>query len=302
MKCAVIDMGSNTVRLSIYKVGEGKLQTLFTVKETAGLVNYIRDEKMTEDGLAKAIHVLNHFKTILEQFSVDQTAVFATASLRSIKNQEDVLKIIYEKTGYEIDVLSGHEEAVCDFYGIIRGYEQADGLVFDIGGGSTEIISFEQKNPCIFESINIGSLKLYRDYVGKIIPKKKEIEKIQRKIRKEFKVLLGCGMFAKDYRKTQVIGVGGSARALLKIVNEFFDKEIENRKIKAGEINELVEMAENKDTGFYKLILKLCPDRIHTLIPGMLILQNIVKETKVKEIEISRYGVREGYLQKKYCI
>ncbi|HIZ06448.1 MAG TPA: phosphatase [Candidatus Eubacterium avistercoris] len=299
MKYAVIDVGSNTVRLSVYRVENKKFEQLFTVKETVGLAGYIKEKKMSEEGMEQAARTLNRFKRILNQFDIDRVWVFATASLRNIKNSEETVKYILENTGYHIEILSGRDEAMYDFFGVRSQYDITEGLIFDIGGGSTEIITCENREPCVFESVGIGALNLYYDCVSKIIPGKKEIECIQRKIRKELKTLFGCEICLKKFKTEEIIGVGGSIRALLKIVNLYYKKEARNRTITVKELNEILELALEKNKKLQRMILKACPERVHTLIPGMLIAKNIAEKTKCRSIFVSRCGVREGYLYKK---
>ena len=133
----------------------------------------------------------------------------------------------------------------------------------------------------------------------KIIPGKKEIENIGRKIRKELKTLFGCEICLKKYKTEEIIGVGGSVRALLKIVNLYYKKESRNRVITVKELDEILELAVQKNKKLQRMILKACPERIHTLIPGMLIVKSIADKTKCRSIFVSRCGVREGYLYKK---
>lgn len=299
MKYAVVDVGSNTVRLSVYRTEGKSFEQLFTVKETAGLAGYIKEKKMSEEGMERGARVLNRFKRILNQFDIDQVSVFATASLRNIKNTKETVKYILDNTGYDIEILSGRDEAMYDFYGVQSQYDITEGLIFDIGGGSTEIITCGNKEPCVFESVGIGALNLYYACIGKIIPGKKEVECIERKIRKELKTVFGCEICVKKYKMEEIIGVGGSIRALLKIVNLYYKKESSNRVITVKELNEILELAVQKNKNLQRMILKACPERIHTLIPGMLIVKNIAEKTKCRSIFVSRYGVREGYLYKK---
>ena len=299
MKYAVADVGSNTVRLSVYRTEEKNFELLFTVKETVGLAGYIKEKKMSEEGMEQAARTLNRFKRILSQFDIDQVSVFATASMRNIKNTKETVKYILENTGYNVEILSGRDEAMYDFYGVRSQYDITEGLIFDIGGGSTEIITCEGKEPCVFESVGIGALNLYYGYVTKIIPGKKEIENIGRKIRKELKTLFGCEICLKKYKTEEIIGVGGSVRALLKIVNLYYKKESRNRVITVKELDEILELAVQKNKKLQRMILKACPERIHTLIPGMLIVKSIADKTKCRSIFVSRCGVREGYLYKK---
>lgn len=300
MKCAVIDMGSNTVRLSVYQVDGKNFRQLFTSKEMAGLANYIEGKHMTHEGVVRAAGVLNKFYSILQQFQIDHTAVFATASLRNVENAKEVVTELFRETGYRVEILSGHEEALCDFYGVMYNIDMEEGMIFDIGGGSTELVTFEKRKPCIFESIGIGSLNLYNEYVEKIVPKNQEQQHLQKRIREELKVVFGCKRRAKHHAKDGMIGVGGTARALLKLVNAYYHLETENRVITREQLKEILALAAARQKDMQRLILKICPERIHTIIPGMLILKNLVHDAECDKIIVSKYGVREGYLYRKF--
>ena len=89
MKVGLVDMGSNTMRMNIYKVLEEDVELLFTVKQNAGLASYVKNKKMTKVGFKKAVSVLNKFMEIVESFELDQFHVFATASLRNIDNTKE---------------------------------------------------------------------------------------------------------------------------------------------------------------------------------------------------------------------
>lgn len=87
MKYAIVDLGSNTIRLSVYQTQEdGRFRLLFSEKETAGLANYISGGRMRPEGIVRAGEVLMDFKRLLMQFAMEELHVFATASLRNIRN------------------------------------------------------------------------------------------------------------------------------------------------------------------------------------------------------------------------
>ena len=296
MKCAVIDVGSNTIRLSVYQTEGKNFRQLFTSKETTGLANYISHHRMEKDGVLCAAAALNKFRSILEQFEIDQTEVFATASLRNIDNSNEVVMELFRETGYQIKVLSGHEEALCDFYGVMYNIYIDTGMIFDIGGGSTELVTFENKKPCTIESAGIGSLNLYNNFVEKIIPKKKELETMEKRVQQELDDLFGCKVLSRQKKSMDIIGVGGTVRALLKLVNIYYHLDEKNRDITKEQLEEIFELAAAKQKQIQNMILKICPERVHTIIPGMLVMKNIVEKTNSRRIIVSKYGVREGYL------
>lgn len=243
-----------------------------------------------------AAAALNKFRSILEQFEIDRTEVFATASLRNIDNSNEVVMELFRETGYQIKVLSGHEEALCDFYGVMYNIYIDTGMIFDIGGGSTELVTFENRKPCTIESAGIGSLNLYNQFVEKIIPKKKELAAMGEKVQQELNDLFGCRVLARQAKNKDIIGVGGTARALLKLVSLYYHLEEKNRCITRNQLEEIFQMATNKQKQIQNMILKICPERVHTIIPGMLVMKSILEKAGCERIVVSKYGVREGYL------
>ena len=234
---------------------------IFAAKETTGLASYISHHRMEKDGVLCAAAALNKFRSILEQFEIDRTEVLATASLRNIDNSNEVVMELFRETGYQIKVLSGHEEALCDFYGVMYNIYIDTGMIFDIGGGSTELVTFENRKPCTIESVGIGSLNLYNQFVGKIIPKKKELEVMGEKVQQELDDLFGCRVLARQTKNKDIIGVGGTVRALLKLVNLYYHLEEKNRCITRNQLEEIFQMATNKQKQIQNMILKICPER-----------------------------------------
>ena len=294
MKKALVDLGSNTIRLSVYKVYEdGSFSLLFSEKETAGLVNYISDKRMSVEGFDKACDVIFDFKRLTAQFDIRDLNIFATASLRNIVNKDEAVAYIKEKTGEDVNVISGKEEARLGYYGALTGADLDSGIIFDIGGGSTEIVNFENKQILFADSYDIGSLNLFTGFVKNIWPTEQE----QKNIKARITEALSPAVF--DKPAETICGIGGTNRALLSLANAYFKKPAGNRAITSAEFKQLKKMILKKDDLAKKMILKNCPDRINTIIPGMLVTNEIAKKLGAKNIIISRYGVREGYLCQK---
>ncbi len=292
MKYAIVDLGSNTIRLSVYQLTEGGgFRLLFSEKEMAGLVNYIQGGVMLTDGIEKACRVIRNFQFLLGQFQIESLRVFATASLRNIQNVDEAVQTIRKRTGVEVEVLSGQEEATLGYFGALTSTTLSDGYLFDIGGGSTELVTVAGGHIEKAQSYPVGSLSLFKDYVSKIWPKKREIAAIQAAIDDTLQ-RAGIG----GLRVGRVCGIGGTARAVLKIGNNYFQKPYGNRALSVAELHAITEMLTQRDLTARQLILKKCPDRIHTILPGCLLMDAISSSICRGEIYISPYGVREGYL------
>lgn len=294
MKYAVIDIGSNTVHLAVYTTDEKSFHPLFRQKYTIGLAGYVQDGIMSQEGIQRACSVLQDCRSLLEQFQLEQTFVIATASLRNLQNTREAVDQIFLMTGYSVDVLSGQAEAYLDYYGIHYEAPMEKGLLFDIGGGSTEIVTVAHDGPGIIESLPIGSLTLFKEYTEKIFPRQKEREAIQERIRKELKKrkLNHLPTFP------NLCGVGGTARTVLKLAQVQQDLPETQRILTTSQLRTLEKALWKKDTAARELLLQNCPDRLHTIYTGILILDALVQLTKCESIYISKYGIREGYLRR----
>lgn len=292
MMYSVIDIGSNTIRLTVYQVENGQIETVFREKNTAGLAGYVGEKgKLSRAGINRAVEALNRFQTILQNLSIENVAVFATASLRNIVNTDEALEAIQGSTGFQVEVLSGEKEALLDYVGATHFLPAAEGLLVDIGGGSTELVFFHHGEVRKAVSLPVGSLNMYNKYVTHLLPDKSERERIERRVLKELEKLdlpkLVCPV---------ICGVGGSIRATGKMVNAREKLPGANRTVYLHTVSELLESfrQENKENLFR--LLSVTPERIHTLLPGMTILRRIAKTFCSDTMIISDYGVREGYL------
>lgn len=298
MKYAVIDIGSNSIKLRVYKIKNDKINILFSNRITAGLAYYIENNIMTYEGIIKAVEVLNEYISLIKNFSVDKYYIYATASIRNIENTTKVTDEIFKLTECRIDVLSSEDEASLGFNGIMEDINIRDGLMIDIGGGSSEAVSFMNGEKKKDISFPIGSLNLYKKFVHDFLPAKEEIEIITKNISKEIN---DTDSFSFDKYKNikSICIIGGTAYSLLKLINNHFALYKDNKVIELNKFKELKNVLLNDYSKAKELIIKSCPDRVHTIIPGVLILDSIIDKTYAENIIVSDYGLSEGYLIRK---
>lgn len=292
MKWAVVDIGSNSMRLSAYDVEKTSFKTLFKEKTMAGLAGYVEDGRLSEEGIARACDGLLDFKETLDTLELDHVSVFATASLRNVCNTDQAVRRLREATGLPVEVLSGEEEALYGYVGAMCDLNMQDGVFVDIGGASTEIVRFADGALQDSSSYAVGSLKLYRDCVKKLLPGKGAMDRMGETLRREFP----SNAFQIQEKPRSIACVGGSARAVLKLARRQFGLSAGERRVSAEQMETLFDLLAKGDREAIDLILKTDPERVHTLIPGLMILRYVVKNFGAKEIVVSQYGIREGYL------
>ncbi len=290
MKIGIIDLGSNTIHLSIYHYEGINFHLLSKKKVMAGITSYVDNGKLSQEGLDKICNILLSYKKLLENFKVDEVRCFSTAALRIVDDKEMVLASIKKRTGIDIDIISGQKEAELDFIASKLSLDVREGIVIDIGGGSTELVSFKDDKIIDSFSLPIGSLVLYDRHVKDIIATAEEMSNISSDVLAELEHIKDSSIINGNFKKA--IGVGGTNRAALRLIND-----IKKRKAKSFITKELIDLLEylNSNDGVRK-IMKVCPNRIHTIIPGAILLSNVLNKTNIDEVILSKYGVREGYL------
>ena len=225
MLYGVVDIGSNTVKLNVYNSQDDDVSIEFSEKENLGLIFYINNGKLTDEGIEELVTVLIKMKNDLDYLKIDKYNFFSTASLRNIENSDEVIQNIKNRVNIEIDLLSGEEEGELSFFGSITSIKEDDGILIDLGGGSVEIVLFKDRKINEKYSIPIGFLKMFNDYVSDIIPSKKECKLIEDKTYSELDKI---GL--KNNEKIPFMcGVGGSIRAIKKLlVNLDLQKKKDN--------------------------------------------------------------------------
>ena len=292
MKCGIVDVGSNTIRLSIYHWEGRTFKLLMNKKEMAGLAGYIKDGVLSDSGILVACRVLAGFKALLRNFDIDELHVFGTASLRNIVNTEEALETIKAVTGAHVEVLSGADEAALSFLGATVGGGAPDsGLLADVGGGSTELVAYRDGAITSGCSLPMGSLSLFTRHVSGLFPTKEERKAIRADVKEELRKAKTAGL-----RCSHLTGVGGTFRASAKLCNDLSGADPDNRIIPAGEIRALYKGLKKGDQDTLRQILRSVPDRVHTILPGLAILTAILDAYEVSTVSVSACGVREGYL------
>ncbi|MEG0070377.1 MAG: exopolyphosphatase [Raoultibacter sp.] len=297
----IIDLGSNTVRACIYEVKNDTkaayrkkkdFRSLINHKVMAGLSAHIVNGAMTEQGIDHAVNVLGGHLRRAEYFNCKQLDIFATAVLRNCTNSVEATEIIATRIGKPIQLLSAAEEAHLGFIGASSAATLEEGTLVDIGGGSTELTRIT--GGCDFDNISIGqgSLSSFANGVRAILPTPAEMDAITTSFKQKLDESTSCAL----YRHPRLFGVGGSVRAAAKMYAEITHTIDRPDNLTPAQIDEIIALYRKDPHEFGHLALKAVPDRINTLLPGCLILRQIMHDCNTENLCICKGGVREGYL------
>lgn len=287
MKYAVIDIGSNTIRLCAYTVENGVVSQYLNRPIMARLGSKTENGALTQAGMEVACEALLTLREEIASHGVEAVFVFATAAFRNISNTEAVVAEIECRTGFTIDVLSGEDEALFTASGAQLKQPIEDGLIADIGGGSTELVLIKNGKPVQATSLAIGSLTAFVRFVGKRPANRQQITALRTYIREQIATVFAAGAHG-----AVLYGIGGAARVAAKLEKNLYPASggaIQTLETLLYRLLDDEELAE-------KSILQAGPERMDTALPGVAILCEIANYFGCKQLDVCCAGVREGYL------
>ncbi|HEV2746035.1 MAG TPA: Ppx/GppA family phosphatase [Allosphingosinicella sp.] len=282
---AIIDIGSNSVRLVVYSGATRIPSILFNEKVMAGLGTEVAATgALGGEAQQRALAALRRFRMLTRQMGVGRTRVVATAAVREAANGEDFLAAV-RAIGFDPSVLSGRDEGVMAGQGVLSAIPDADGIVGDLGGGSLELVDVAGGKVIESLSLPLGVLRIAGKSPAALA-------------RKVAKGVDGCD-FRRRGRKRPFYMVGGSWRALARLDMLLTDYPLpitQQYRMHSGRPVALEKAIDGLDKADLKNIPSLSVSRVPTLPHANLLLKSLVDELRPSELIVSSFGIREGLL------
>jgi exopolyphosphatase/guanosine-5'-triphosphate,3'-diphosphate pyrophosphatase len=284
---AVIDIGSNSVRLVVYRLEGRAIWTVFNEKVLAGLGRDLGDNgRLSPDGVLQTLAALKRFRAVLEAVAPAETFVVATAAAREASDGPAFVARVKAETGLTVRVLSGEEEARYAALGVLAGAPQATGVVGDLGGASLELIRLETTGAGLGVTLPLGpfSLGLTDGF---------DAERVRRLCAQRLAPV------ASAFKTDSFHAVGGAWRnlALLHMRLSGYPLHVVHQyEIPASEALEAARLVSHQSKSSLERIEGMSKKRSETLPYAAVVLESLIESLSLKRIEISAYGVREGLL------
>ncbi len=289
---AVIDIGSNSVRLVVYRLEGRAIWTVFNEKVLAGLGRDLgASGRLAPDGVAQTLQALKRFRAVLEAVNPAETFVVATAAAREAKDGPDFIRRVREESGFTVRVLSGEEEAHYAAVGVLAGAPDATGVVGDLGGASLELIRLSTTGAGQGVTLPLGPFSLAGPNGG--LSGAFDAERVRRLSRERIAAV------AADYKTDTFHAVGGAWRnlALLHMRLSGYPLHVVHQyEIPAAEALEAARLVAHQSRSSLERIEGMSKKRSETLPYAAVVLETLIEQLQLKRIEISAYGVREGLL------
>jgi len=286
---AVVDIGSNSVRLIVYDSASHAPAPLYNEKVLCGLGRSIATTGNLEaGGVARALRALRRFRALIEQLHVHRIEVIATAAAREATNGPEFIAQAEHVLGTKITVLSGTMEAELAALGVVSGIYAADGFEGDLGGGSLELVDVRGGRLSNALTMPLGGLRLM-DASGGNMKKSREI------IDSEFAKV----DWLEKGRGRDFYAIGGTWRAFARlhmIQTNYPLRVMHNYRIGAQEAQKFASQLHGQSLDGLSGIRDISSARRETVPYGALVLERLMKQMKPRAIVVSVFGIREGLL------
>ena len=286
---AVVDIGSNSVRLIVYESPSRAPAPVFNEKVLCGLGRSIATTgKLDVGGVSRALRALRRFRALIDQLGVTRVEVIATAAAREAENGPEFIAQVERVLGRKAAVLSGTMEAELAALGVVSGIYAADGFAGDLGGGSLELIDVRGGRLSDAITMPLGGLRLIDASEGNL---KKAREIVDAEFDKVDWLEKGRG---RDF-----YAIGGTWRALARLhmaQTNYPLSVMHNYRIAADEALKFAALLDHQSQSSLAGIRDISSSRRETLPYGALVLERLIKQMKPRAIVVSVMGIREGLL------
>jgi exopolyphosphatase/guanosine-5'-triphosphate,3'-diphosphate pyrophosphatase len=284
---AVIDVGSNSVRLVLYRVEGRAIWTVFNEKVLAGLGRKLGEtRKLSSDGVKTTMAALRRFQAVLDGAKPAEVFIAATAAVREASDGPAFIARVRAETGLKIRVLSGADEARLSAIGVIAGQSNALGVVGDLGGSSLELTRVRGGLPGEGVTLPLGPFALGAP--GEIDAGKVRAEVAHR-----------LAAVTPKFRSDSFYAVGGAWRNIALIHMDMTGyplRIVHQYEMTAGQALEAARFVAQQSRASLEQIPGVSRKRAETLSYSALVLEGLIQQLGLERVCMSAYGLREGLI------
>lgn len=310
-KLAAIDIGTNSTRLLAVNVQispERKILYPAIIRDmhiTRLGKNTDNTRAILSESAEKTIAVIDRYRLFMEKNHIDRYRAVGTRALRKADNSSDFTKLVHKRTGLNIEIISGAEEASLSFSGAAGAFKNKKPdkdagtvlLVIDIGGGSTELILGTPDGKIKqMESIDIGSVVLSEKFLSHKKPAGKEIRELEAYIEK---TLSSVSSKINETGYSDIIGLGGTISALASIdlsLESYSREKIHGYLLSLDKIRNIYKQLCSADLEGRQRITGLEPARADIIVSGVAIAIKLMESFNAASLTVSESDILEGII------
>jgi len=292
---AVIDIGSNSGRVVILQADRARhLRLLGGTRAPLRLVHDVDEhEEIGEEAMARTLGAVRDFHAVAMGAGATRVVAVATAAIRDARNGREFISRLRRELGIRVQILGGREEARYGFLGAVRGLPVADGILFDLGGGSMQVSHFRGRRLGEAVSLPLGALRLSEEFLHADPPRPRELRRLRDYVRKQLKKA-HIGHLRKG---DTVVGTGGTLRNLAKIdrsAHAYPISSLHGYVLPVDRLRDVVGQLASFRERNRDEIAGLSAERADSIVGGAVAIETLLDYLGATEVLVSGQGVREG--------
>jgi exopolyphosphatase/guanosine-5'-triphosphate,3'-diphosphate pyrophosphatase len=294
MRLAVIDLGTNSVRFDVHELKPGQpVLTLHREKLMIRLGQGVfLNGTLDKSAMRRALHAFVAFKRTADSLRATKTIAFATSAMREASDRDRFAHIVRKRTGIDIRVISGEEEAKFIALGVLANEKPLKGryALVDIGGGSTEISVCRGREVLHSHSFQLGTARLQQVFLKKSPPAPESVEELRSYIRST----LHLKMDAENWGKaTRIVGSSGTIRALIRIMR----KTRGTAEVRRKDLKAVIQQMRGLSTRELLRIPGMESRRVDMILGGAVLLEECMKACGADRAVGTEFSLRDGILE-----
>jgi exopolyphosphatase/guanosine-5'-triphosphate,3'-diphosphate pyrophosphatase len=304
---AVIDIGTNSIKLLVADVFDGRAEPVLEDSEQTRLgAGFYETHQLQPKAIADTAEAVKKFAAKSRELKASSVRIIATSAARDAKNQEELISAVEAASGGKVEIISGEQEADWAFHGVTTDARLANLplLLLDVGGGSTEFILGQGEHKHFRESFQLGTVRLLERLPVSDPPTAEQLsecrEWVQNFLETEVRTKLESALKREmkmdgAHRSVQLVGTGGTTTILARMetVIDSYDREhIEATRLSLERVRAHVEKLWGMSLEARRNVVGLPRKRADVILPGVVIYEGIMEAFGFKELRVSTRGLR----------
>ncbi|MEJ7630685.1 MAG: Ppx/GppA family phosphatase [Nocardioidaceae bacterium] len=303
MREGVLDVGSNTAHLLVVDAYRGAPPLpASSMKKPLRLAEQITEGgALSHEGVESLVEFIHQALAEAEDRGCEGVTAFATSAIREASNTDQVLALVKERTGVELEVLAGDDEARLTFLAVRRWFGWSSGrlAVFDIGGGSLEIAAGDDERPDVAQSFELGAGRLTRDWLTEGVPRPAEIKALRKHVRAE--MARNAGPLLRQGIGDHTVATSKTFRSLARVCGAapseqgpYVRRRLEGEDLRSW-LPKLSEMTPEQRAE----LPGVSRTRAHQIVAGAVVADAVMDLFDIVSLEICPWALREGVILEK---
>jgi exopolyphosphatase / guanosine-5'-triphosphate,3'-diphosphate pyrophosphatase len=295
-RVAVVDLGTNSIRLLVADVSDGQVTDLEKRSEVRRLGEGVDESgRLSDEAVARVLETVEGYRRAVDDLNAATVVGVATSAVRDAENGDEFRERLQERFGIPTRIISGDEEARLTFLGATSGRDDAETMVIDIGGGSTEFVVGEPgSDPRFHVSAALGAVRHTERHLASDPPAPHELQALRGDVRRAIDAEVPADVRGSVGEGIAVAGTATSLAAIDLELDPYDPDRVHGHELSLAAGERILAELAARSLAERRRVTGLDPDRAPTIVAGATILVEAMKAFGLDQIEVSEADLLHG--------